>query len=255
MGNQTLGRGKVYFSLFKTGTQTPEGFRYIGNTPEFSLSISNEKLDHFNSDAGIRVKDKSIVLETSATGSLSCDDINLENLALFFFGESNTLSQTSATGQTETIVDVKQGLMYQIGATLGNPTGVRSLSNVVVKVGATTKTITTDYLIDTELGLLTIVDGGGIADLDDVIVEYDRAAKSRDQVISGETQVEGAIKFVSANPEGDKRDYLMPSVRLGPNGDFALKSGGDWQTLNLSVEILQADDGRERIYVDGRPYT
>jgi hypothetical protein len=33
MGNQTLGRGKVNFSLFKPGTQTPAGFRYIGNTP------------------------------------------------------------------------------------------------------------------------------------------------------------------------------------------------------------------------------
>lgn len=255
MSNQTLGRGKVFFSLFRTGTQTPAGFRYLGNTPSFNLTIDNETLDHFSSDEGLRQKDKSIVLETTATGSLECDDISLENLALFFFGSSDTVVQSSATGQSETITDVIPGMMYQIGATTGNPTGVRSLSNVVVKVGVTTKTINTDYTIDTELGLLTIVDGGGIALNDDVIVEYDRAAKSRTQVISGADQVKGAIKFISTNPEGDKMDYLLPSVRLGPNGDFALKSD-EWQTLSLNVEILKPEDGlRERIYVDGRPFT
>ena len=31
--NYTLGRGKVHFSRFKTGTQVPAGFFYIGNTP------------------------------------------------------------------------------------------------------------------------------------------------------------------------------------------------------------------------------
>jgi hypothetical protein len=48
-------------------------------------------------------------------------------------------------------------------------------------------------------------------------------------------------------------DYLMPYVRLSPNGDFALKSD-EWQQLSLNVEILKLAD-YERIYVDGRPYT
>ncbi len=39
--NQTLGRGKVYFSKFKTDTYTPEGYRYLGNTPSFNLSIAS----------------------------------------------------------------------------------------------------------------------------------------------------------------------------------------------------------------------
>lgn len=251
MGNQTLGRGKVYFSLFKTGTYTPAGFRYIGNTPEFNLTIDNETLDHFSSDEGIRVKDKSIILETTQTGSLICDDINLDNLALFFFGSSATVTQTSQIGLSETFVDVEIGKMYQIGVTNSTPTGIRSVDNVVVKVGAVVKTLGTDYTIDTELGLITIV-GGGILAADDVIVEYDRLARSRTQVISGATQVQGAMLFISANPEGDKMDYLLPYVRLAPNGDFALKSD-EWQQLPLNVEILTAPN-RSAIYVDGRPY-
>jgi hypothetical protein len=100
------------------------------------------------------------VLETTQTGNLTCDDISLENLALFFFGEHDIVAQTAAVGTVETIVDVQQGLMYQIGVTNLNPTGVRSLSNVVVKVGVTVKTLGTDYTLDAELGLITIVAGG-----------------------------------------------------------------------------------------------
>ena len=59
--NYTLGRGKVYFSRFIAAIQTPEGFEYIGNTPELSFTIESENLDHFSSDAGVREKDASQV--------------------------------------------------------------------------------------------------------------------------------------------------------------------------------------------------
>lgn len=362
IGNQTLGRGKLYFSRFKTGTYNPEGYRYVGNTPSFSLNIENETLDHFSSDEGVKEKDKSIVLQTTSTGALVCDDIQLENLALFFFGSSSTLSQSALTSQTETLTDVIPGMMYQLGVTDNNPSGIRSISNVsaggpvpatgtitfsanpaaddTVTVNGTTftakasgatgnqfnigadvtatalalknvlnasvvsgvalatytsalgvvtvtydtvgtagnsftltkvgtniavsgatlaggsstgaMTLTTDYTVDLDLGTITIVEGGHIDDGDEVVVTFDQAAKSRNQVISGSTQIEGALKFVADNPEGDNLDYLMPYVRLAPNGDYDLK-GDDWLQLSLSVEILKAPS-RERIYLDGRAY-
>lgn len=253
MGNQTLGRGKVYFSLFKSGTYTPAGWRYIGNTPEMSLTINNDTLDHFSSDEGIRVKDKSIVLQTNTTGSLTCDDIQPENLALFFFGSADVLSQTSATAETETLTDVVPGMMYQIGVTNATPAGVRSISNVAVTVASASMTAGTDYTVDTELGQIVILEAGSIVDGDDVSITYDRDAKSMQQVISGTQQVEGALKFVATNPQGDKIDYDFPYVRLAPNGDYALKSD-DWLALPLSLEILTAPN-RAAIYMTGRPYT
>ena len=48
--NYTLGRGKVYFARFTAG-QTPGPFRYVGNSPEFSLAVETEMLDHFNAGA------------------------------------------------------------------------------------------------------------------------------------------------------------------------------------------------------------
>jgi len=252
LGNQTLGRGKIYVSTFLSGTHTPAGWRYVGNTPSFSLNVSNSKLDHFSSDAGVRVKDKSVVLQTDYTGSLTLDDINNQNLALFFFGTQGTLAQTSATSQTESFTSVVQGYIYQLGITTTNPTGVRSISNVSVTVGGSAKTLGTDYTFDADRGYIAIVEGGGIADGATIAVTYNRAAVSRKQVISGTTQIECALRFESFNPQGEKNDYFMPYTRLGPNGDFNLKAD-EWQQLPLSVEIL-ADSAYNKaaIYIDGQ---
>ena len=255
LGNQTLGRGKIYVSRFRPGTHTPAGFRYVGNSPAFNLTIAQEKLDHFSSDEGVRVKDKSIVLQVDYTGSLTLDDINNANLALFFFGSQSVVAQTSATAQTETFAGVVQGYAYQIGITNNNPTGFRSLSNVIVSVGGTAKTAGTDYTVDAVRGKIHIVEGGTITDGASISVTYDRAAISRKQVISGTEQVECAIQFESYNPQGEKNDIYLPYVRLGPNGDFALKAD-EWQQLPLTVEILRdIAYNREAIYVDGQPYT
>lgn len=254
LGNQTLGRGKVYVSTFKSGTHTPAGWRFLGNTPSFNINVNQQKLDHFSSDAGVRVKDKSVVLQVDVTGNLVLDDINFANLSLFFFGTGSTLVQTSATAQVESFTNVLQGYAYQLGITNSNPTGVRSISNVVVAVGGSTKTLDTDYTLDTDRGRIFIVEGGTIADNATIQVTYDRAVKSRKQFISGTTQIEGALMFESANPQGAKTDFYMPYVRLGPNGDFNLKAD-EWQQLPLTAEIL-ADTAYNRaaIYADGMPF-
>lgn len=250
LGNQTLGRGKVYVSEFYNGTHTPSGWRYIGNTPSFGINMNQSKLDHFSSDAGVRVKDKSVVIQVDITGNLVLDDINFQNLELFFFGSSATLAQTSATSQTESFTNVVQGYGYQLGVTSNNPTGVRSISNVVI----TGKTLGTDYTVDADRGMIFVVEGGSIADNATMSVTYNRAAKSRKQFISGTTQIEGALRFVSDNPQGEKNDFYMPYVRLGPNGDFNLKTE-EWQQLPLTAEIL-ADTAynKQAIYCDGQPY-
>lgn len=257
LGNQTLGRGEIHVALFKTGTHTPDGWRYVGNTPSFGLNITQEKLDHFSSDRGVRVKDKSIILQVDYAGSLVLDDINADNLMLFFFGSKTVLAQTSATAQTESFTTVTQGYGYQLGITNSNPTGVRKISNVVVAVGGTPKTLGTDYTIDADRGIIYVVEGGTIADAATIAVTYDRAAVTRKQIISGTTQVECALRFISYNPQGEKNDILMPYVRLGPNGDFNLKAD-EWQQLPLTVEIL-ADTfqgaNKAAIYIDGQPQT
>jgi hypothetical protein len=251
--NYTVGKGRVYFSKFRAGTQIPEGFLPLGNAPELNLTAEPQMLDHFSSQEGIRQKDKSILLELTMTGSLILDDIQLSNLALFFLGEYGEITQAAATGATETLDNVRPGAMYQLGATTTMPAGVRKVSNVTVQVGASPAVLDVDYMVNGDLGLLTVIEGSTIIiDGADISLTYDVAASTRSQVVSGTQQIEGALKFVSANAAGDDKDWLLPYVKLSPNGDFGLISE-EWQQLPLSLEVLKPNDGRERIYVNGRP--
>src|SRR5712664_4081121 len=104
--NYTLGKGELYFAPFLSGTQIPDGERYLGNTPEMTLVIQATNLDHFNSDHGIRQKDDSVVLEVTRNGKFTCDNIDIKNLAVFFFGAASILADTARTVVDEPIAGV-----------------------------------------------------------------------------------------------------------------------------------------------------
>lgn len=251
-----LGKGKLFFNKFAPGTLVGSGERYIGNTPELTISVSSESLDHYNSDEGIRVKDDSTLLEITRAGSFVTDHIDVENLALFLLGGAATLTEAGGTVTAEAINGVKPGLFYQLGTSTTNPSGVRKVTSVVVKDDTTPTPITyvagTDYVLDAELGRIEIVVGGAITDGKNLRIDYTISASTREQIITSGEIIEGALRFVSANPKGPKRDFFMPHVKLTPNGDFALK-GEEWQQISFSMEILKKDANTEAIYVDGRP--
>lgn len=249
--NLTLGRGELWFAAYKPGTTIPGGERYIGNSPEFNLTIENENLDHFNSDHGVNEKDDSIVLSTNRTGSFTSDNIGMENLALFFLGEAKTVTTTGATGATSTFTAVEAGLSYQLGTTNAAPSGARKVSNVAITAtGVTTPAEGTDYTVDLDLGRLTILAGGALVGKD-VTATFDVAASTHKQVTSGAAAIEGSLRFISFNPKGDKIDYFMPKVSITPNGDFAMK-GDDWQILPFTIEVKKKGE-LAAIYADGRP--
>ncbi|MEG3175869.1 hypothetical protein U1872_06475 [Sphingomonas sp. RB3P16] len=253
IGNQTLGRGKVELSRFKTGTFIPEGFRYTGNTPDFALNSTSTTLQHWNSDGPIKTKDKSVILQVEDKATLTFDDINVDNMALFFLGSSGIITQTSGSSTTEVLSPVKAGYNYVLGITDLTPTGVRALTAVTVTKASTPLVANVDYTLDAARGTVAFIAGGAVIDGDSISVAYTRGAVNRTQVISGTTQIKAALRFVANNGEGDNIDFYMPYVRISPNGDFNLKSD-DWQKLSVNVEILTAPN-RAAIYADGQPYT
>lgn len=247
-----LGRGKVYFAQFTSG-QTPGPFRYMGNTPEFNLTIESETLDHFSSDEGIREKDDSVALEVTRSGSLICDDIQAENIALFFFGSTQMLSTVAALSQSEDFVGANQGDVFQLGLTTGNRVGTRGINNFVLNGsgGSPTYVAGTDYSVDLDRGMFSILEGGGIANGTTVEANFDIRASSQLQVLSGSEPVEGAMRLLENNPKGSDRDIFLPYVKITPNGDLALK-GDEWRQIPFTIEALKPSSG-EAIYINGIP--
>lgn len=244
--NYVLGAGEIW--LKKDGES---GYRFLGNAPTFNLNITSEKLEHFRSTRGIREKDLTIILSTNRTANIVAEDINLDNLALFFLGETLDVTQAALAAQTETFTDIKVGYRYDVGVTTLRPGGLRKLTTPVLKKGATTLAAGEDYSIDADRGSFEILAGGSLVDGDDVTLEYGVAANTRKQVISGTDSVSGAMKFVAHNAAGDNIDYFLPSVEISPNGEYSLISETTLQTLPLTVDV-QTKGNLAAVYLDGQ---
>lgn len=61
-------------------------FRDLGNVPECEFSFNVNKLDHFSSRTGVKSKDKSVVIEKSATIRMVLEEITAANMALALGG-------------------------------------------------------------------------------------------------------------------------------------------------------------------------
>jgi len=269
--NYVLGRGKVYFAAFTDAVnKIPGPERYIGNTPEMSLTISQDTLDHFNSDAGIKEKDESITLQVNRTGQVTCDNIDIRNLAMFFFGSFETVSDAGSV-EEEVFTAGEQGLYYQLGISDARPAGAVNIlgadadSNsaavgVVVTAGDETSSNSgagatlvagTDYEMDYALGRLYVPAGSAITEDSLFTVAYTVKASTFERVISGSSPVAGALRYIADNPVGKNSNIYLAYVKISPNGDYNLK-GDDWNVIPFNLEVLKLPT-RPAILVDGRP--
>ena len=254
----TLGRGELYFAPFGTDGATPRGERYIGNTTEFNLTIEEEKLEHYNSDRGVKEKDRAISLSTNRSGSFTTDNCDMDNLAMFFFGTKSTVTVVGATVTDEVIAKVQKDRYFQLGASSGYA-GVKGLDqltagsvNITVKNSAASVTYVegTDYKVDMDTARIYIIPTGAIVEDSDIKVSYKTKSSTRYRILSGSTAIKGALRYVAQNPEGAQVDYYFPSVTISPNGDFALK-GDEWTQIPFNLEVLKAT-GKEAIIGETR---
>lgn len=257
--NYVIPKGKIFFDKFAPGAVITaslrgEGEIYFGNTPGATTNQTAETVDHFDSDSKIKVKDESVQLSIERSGTITVDDISADNLALYFQGTVSTQAQSAATGINEQLT-VKRERSYQLGQTASNPSGVRSISNVVVAKGAgfaTNVASATNWSFDAALGRITILEGApDIPDGTLIRVTYDVAAVSRERVISGNETIYGAMRVIADNPKGINRDHYYPYVKLTPTGEYVLKAD-TWVQLEFEIEILKKADTVEAIYIDGR---
>ena len=256
--NYTLGKGRVYFEQFAEGQTVSTGAEdYLSQTTDFSFNVKATTLDHFDGDAGLKVLDEEVTTQIDVTGKFATDDMSMRKASLFLLADGVTeTTVTSATGATSTFAKVVPGQFLQVGISAGQPTGARNITvTKVATVAAPTVAlvVNTDYTVDTVLGRVQMTDTTTAVDADGsdgIIVTYSVTAGTREQVISKDSQVRGALRFVSANPIGDQRDYYFPLVNLVPDGDYALK-GDDWQKMGFNFTTLKLGT-LERVYIDGR---
>jgi len=78
----TLGKGVLSIGEW-SGATPPSSFVDVGNCPKFEVEVTEEKLAHYSSRSGTRVKDKEVILETGYNCNFDLDEISVQNLKMF----------------------------------------------------------------------------------------------------------------------------------------------------------------------------
>ncbi len=220
----TLGRGML---LFKPAGE--DGFEDFGNVKDFSLTVKTEKLEHYSSVSGIKVKDAEIVKSQDFNVSFEIDELRIETLEKFALASRTDTNITAGTA-VETVNGVKQGFWYKLAHEKIKTTPTPVVTNDAASPITYAEGV--DYEIDYEAGAIYIVPGGNITNGTNLKIDYSYDALTKITLWSGQKyQIVGTLWFKGDPPKGQVLD-IIGDVSLIPAGELKL-IGDDWLSVKF----------------------
>jgi len=184
------GQGRLIIGERDPATGKAFNLREVGNCTALELTVQTTKTDHKESMSGERAIDLTLVTEKSATFTVTCESISLENLVIGLWGKILTSTATTVTDEPH----VAEGPGAYIALAHQN------VSTVVVSTVETTPVVVDAdwYEVDPEFGTLRFNDlyvaAGTGADKGKITVDYAGAAGVK--TIHGLTEVMPPERFV-----------------------------------------------------------
>lgn len=270
-----LGAGRVYIAPL-TAAGILGGERYLGSSPGFTLSVTNEQTEVFDDDGPIAEKVVQVVRQVAHAFSLQCKNVSPENLALFTGGDALDQDDTAtpmdadpdadpplANARDKIVVDAKDRFfklgIYPVTTTTpartAKPAGVRAIATGVVvnkgTHGGAAAAAGTDFVVDAAHGRIYIPAGSTIATGSTIYVTYTPVAGTDIARVdfSEPQQVRGAIRYIedSANKNVPAGNYgwemYAPLCTIAPSGEMAVKSRENPQVIGLDVAIQEPSAG------------
>jgi hypothetical protein len=234
-----LGRGRVYLAKLDPSTGLPDvnGFRDVGNAPEFTISVAVEDLRHKNSRSCVKFTDKRFVVSQEIGIGFKLDETrNFQNLADFFSGDTSIYDNPHDVTHTDTVisVDAHLGAWYEMRDASGDRVYNLDAAGLVytIEKDAVTDVLLvegTDYEIDEQLGLVRLLPTAtNIAEGDQLQWSITTGATTANDVdeVDALTRavVEGACLFIQDNAGdcGQKVEFRFHRVSLSADGDLAM---------------------------------
>lgn len=234
-----LGRGVIYFaSLGSNGLPGADGFRDLGNAPEFSITIDTEDLRHQSSRDCLKFTDKRFVISQEIGMSYQLEEWNFQNISDFFSGSTETYDNPHDTtfDDVEITSAVVLGNWYQLrddnGARVYNLDAAGCVYSIEDDATGTGTALVegTDFEINEQLGLVRFLPTGSLVAGDAPGFSITTAASTAQDLdqVNGliRAEVTGALMFVADNAGdcGQKTEWLFHKVSLSADGDMSLIS-------------------------------
>lgn len=257
-----LGRGKMYFaSILSNGK--PSGYRFVGNVPEVTATVESENYEHFRSTQGLRTKDLDIIISQAVNWTASLENMDKENLALFFSAEVDsgytnpaiagfTAQTLVADGYLEHAGSASGGLWYQILNASGMPcVDIDSSKLTVTSTESSPVTLVkdTDFELDAVTGKIFFLNTAKTQ----AIVSANKgvtaaltadagalAAKRYEAGNKGETNVAIMYEVINAQTDAVELVFYLHKAGVTANGDANFISD-EIATLPISIAVEQND--------------
>lgn len=174
----------------------------LGDISITRLGVNPQETKAYRNRGGTRKLINQKLIEISPEFEITISEENRFNVGIRLFGKQLTdENQASATGATKTFSNVKHGSIQDLGKV--------NVTNVSVAVGASVKVLGTDYAVDAALGLIRILDGGGIVSgTDDIVVTFDHPAQGYSKFQT----------FVKLNRSGRGKLFVEDEYSDAPRG-------------------------------------
>lgn len=243
-----LGRGELYFNRFTAGAFVGEGERHLGNTPGFTISRDVEEIERFTSYGGQQIQIGSLITREVQSASITTDNIDMNNVAMWFGNEADTTGQEAIGSITEEIV-VRKGCWYQLGTSV-EPIGVRHVEpDVAFSIGGTVISLSGNLDLDrTEGRFFVLEDAVSIGNGDTLSIAFQWRQSDSVTVSEVSTEVVGSLRYIAKNPIGDNISYLFPYIRIKPSSEIDMKADG-WQEISFDVDIRRLNALTKYVYV------
>lgn len=207
--NLVRGGAIIYFDRGNTGA-----YRDLGNIPTFASSTPTQFVEHKTARSGAIIMDRREPTEFSNAYKFGVEEMNVKNLEMLFNAAAGTtLSQASGAG-TLTIANPALDSAYNVGA--------RQLSAVVAKkAGTVTLTSGTDYILESDFGMISFPATGGVLSTDTVTVTYTKATVSGDTIapLSKNAAISGAAIIFFRSSDGKLWVRKHTNVQMSFTGD------------------------------------
>ncbi len=247
------GVGCVYMaSVNAAGVKTGPWLK-VGNAYPLSVQVATEQQKQVSRMCGTAGQILAVKTEISDTvGSLTLKEWNAKNLAMALSGSAVAMSDAGASITAEAVTALAAGEY----AELAHP----DVSNVVVQdvTDTTTYVEGTDYTINSDLGFITIIAGGGISESDVLHIDYDYASQSGYQVSVGTSaQLRVAIRANLTDEFDSSRKLVLEidSAVMAASAEinFISEPGSEGEDLPFAMTLETVGSATSPMRVNGVP--
>lgn len=230
--NLMLGAGAVYFDR-KDGSGNKTGERHLGNCTDFTVNTTIEKVEKYSSMQSAKRLYKSVIKSIKATGKITLEEYDMENLALALLGNTGVVTEAGATVVDEAFIahlDRWSKLLHRNVSAAGIT--VKDSANVAVPAG--------NFEVDLISGRIRVLSNNTASILDGEAckVSYTCVAETYPKIVGAAVgKIEGLVRFIGDPTSGPKYEMEAWNCSVQPEAEIGLISD-DFKNFVLNLEIM-----------------